>query len=81
MNGAREERNRPKLGPPTEELVKLSQADRDGAFGELYRRVAPAVYAWANLHIHRALRSTLDPEDLLQEVERLHVHESRHRRH
>jgi RNA polymerase sigma factor (sigma-70 family) len=37
-------------------------------FEELYADVAPALYAWAELRIRPALRSKLEPQDLLQEV-------------
>lgn len=33
-----------------------------------FEAVAPAVYAWACLHIRPSLRPRLDPDDLLQEV-------------
>ena len=54
--------------PTTQELVARSRVDREGAFADLYRRIAPAVYAWAALHVHAPLRATIDPEDVLQEV-------------
>jgi RNA polymerase sigma factor (sigma-70 family) len=38
------------------------------AFDEAYRRVAAALFAWSRLRIHGALRSRLDPEDLVQEI-------------
>ncbi|MFN0058670.1 MAG: RNA polymerase sigma factor [Planctomycetota bacterium] len=37
-------------------------------FGMRFAEVAPALYAWARLHIHAPLRRRLDPEDVLQEV-------------
>jgi len=61
-------RNRDQQPPTTEELFARSGADREGAFGDLYRRVAPAVYAWAALHLHAPLRAQIDPEDVLQEA-------------
>lgn len=54
--------------PTTEDLVARSGGDREGAFGDLYRRVAPAVFAWAALHLHAPLRAQIDPEDVLQEA-------------
>lgn len=35
---------------------------------ELFRRVAPSLYAWARLHIRGGLKQRLDAEDVLQEV-------------
>ena len=49
----------------------LARKVRDGdtePFSDLYARVAPGLYAWANLRIRPSLRSRIDPEDLLQEV-------------
>ena len=37
-------------------------------FVELYRAVAPALYAWAACNLHAPLRASIDPEDVLQEV-------------
>ena len=45
-----------------------SEDDAAQGFVELYRPVAPAIYAWARLHIHAPLRRRVDPEDILQEV-------------
>jgi RNA polymerase sigma factor (sigma-70 family) len=38
------------------------------AFSERWASVAPAVFAWASLHVRQPLRAGLDPEDVLQEV-------------
>jgi len=37
-------------------------------FAALYGRAAPALFAWAALHVGEPLRARLDPEDVLQEV-------------
>ena len=54
------------------ELTDLSARrgqDGDGeAYAVAYSRVAPALFAWADLRIRAPLRAHLDPEDLLQEV-------------
>lgn len=49
-------------------LVRRANNGDPASFHDLFRRVAPALYAWANLHIPAALRPRLDPDDLLQEV-------------
>ena len=53
--------------PPTQELVRRARDDSE-SFGDLYRRFAPAVFAWANARVHGGLRRRMDPEDLLQEI-------------
>lgn len=45
-----------------------SGAPSPEAFVREYEAAAPAIYAWARLHIHPPLRRRIDPEDLLQEV-------------
>lgn len=52
----------------TGSLAARSGDDPSGAFAGLYRRVAPALFAWASLHLHEPLRVVIDPEDVLQEV-------------
>ncbi len=50
---------------------KAPSAQDDAApsrFLALYEPVAPAIFAWARLHIHAPLRRRVDPEDILQEV-------------
>ena len=37
-------------------------------FVDLFTAAAPALFAWAGMRIHPALRSRLDPDDLVQEV-------------
>lgn len=44
--------------------MRPSPADFDG----LYRQVAPALFAWAELRIRPEMRSRVDPQDLVQEV-------------
>ena len=51
----------------TQYLARAARVDVD-QFGSLYERVAPAVFAWANLRIAKDLRASLGPEDLMQEV-------------
>lgn len=52
----------------TEYWVDAARRGDDGSFAELYRRVAPAISAWAELRIPPTLRSGLGPEDIVQEV-------------
>lgn len=50
---------------------RLARAAREGdaqRFGELYARIAPALFTWASLRIRPAMRGALDPEDVVQEV-------------
>ncbi|MCA8959868.1 MAG: sigma-70 family RNA polymerase sigma factor [Planctomycetes bacterium] len=42
--------------------------DRTVEFLAMYEPVAPAIFAWARLHVHPPLRRRVDPEDVLQEV-------------
>lgn len=42
--------------------------DTSPEFHEALEDAAPAIYAWARLHIHAPLRRKIDPEDILQEV-------------
>ncbi len=58
----------PRPEDATEDLVDRARADLEGGFADLYGRIAPAVYAWASLHLRDPLRRRLDPEDVLQEV-------------
>ncbi len=55
------------LDDPTTWLVREAKADR-ARFDELYRRIAPAVYAWASLKARPPLTRVLEPEDIVQEV-------------
>lgn len=52
----------------TAELARLAGAGDRARFGELYARVAPAVFAWSTLRIPDALHGQLDAEDVVQEV-------------
>jgi RNA polymerase sigma-70 factor (ECF subfamily) len=52
---------------PTGELARRALRQPDG-FGELYARLAPALYAWASLRLPRTLRSFVSPDDIVQEV-------------
>ncbi len=55
-------------GDETPGIVRAVRAGDRERFAELCGRIAPAVYAWAALRIPAALRSRLDPEDVVQEV-------------
>ncbi len=55
-------------GLPTDALAQRAQSGDRPSFDAAWSRVAPALHAWASLHIRPALRARLDPEDLLQEV-------------
>lgn len=55
-----------KAGDNTQDLARA--AGDGGSFGALYCRVAPALYAWAELRIGPALRARIDPDDLVQEI-------------
>lgn len=49
----------------------LARAAKDGAsepFAELYERIAPALYTWADIRIRPGVRAWLEPGDLVQEV-------------
>lgn len=54
--------------PATDVVAHRAIADLAGARDELFRRIGPAVYAWASIHLRGTLRTRFDPEDLLQEV-------------
>lgn len=54
-------------GPSTNALAG-SSGDSDESFALLYRRVAPALYAWAEIRMGRELRRFVAPEDFLQDV-------------
>lgn len=55
-------------GPSTQGLAVQMAAGEAQAFGQLYERVAPAVFGWAVLRIPAGLRARIDPEDVLHEV-------------
>ena len=52
----------------TSRLAGRLSRDRQQAFQQLYRRLAPSLYVWAVLRIPPGLKHRLDPEDLLQEI-------------
>lgn len=52
----------------TGEVRDVSAAEGDREFIDLYREAAPAIYAWARIHILPPLQRRIDPEDVLQEV-------------
>jgi RNA polymerase sigma-70 factor (ECF subfamily) len=64
----------PERGPePREELdtqglARAAKAGEEQRFGELYERIAPALYAWAALRIRPGMRGAVDPQDVVQEV-------------
>lgn len=67
MSGT-EESTDPEATPPTEGLVAGARRGDAEAFGTLYRRIAPAVFAWVSLRLPTELRGRLDPEDVIQEI-------------
>ncbi len=54
---------------PADTLALIQRARRGDveSFNQLYRDLAPALYAWASLHVHAELRPRIDPDDLVQE--------------
>ena len=58
----------PPGGDETRELARAARRGEEDRFAELYERIAPALFAWARLRIRPAMRSRVDPEDLVQEV-------------
>jgi RNA polymerase sigma-70 factor (ECF subfamily) len=52
----------------TPDLVLRAQSGDGARFAELYERIAPALYTWAEIRIRPELRALLDPADLVQEV-------------
>lgn len=59
--------------PPHDPTTTQGMADRarggDGdAFGALYERLAPAVFAWASLRTRGGARAATPPEDVVQET-------------
>jgi len=54
-----------------QETARLARQAREGgsdSFAVLYERIAPALYAWADIRIRPGVRAWLDPADLVQEV-------------
>ncbi len=58
----------PPPGDVTQALANRARENDRGAFGSLYERLAPAIYAWAALRIRPATRRNLAPEDVVQET-------------
>jgi RNA polymerase sigma factor (sigma-70 family) len=52
----------------TGELAAEAHAGDVARFGELYERIAPSLYTWAELRIRPELRRWIDPQDVVQEV-------------
>jgi RNA polymerase sigma-70 factor (ECF subfamily) len=52
----------------TRELARAAHAGDAARFGELYERIAPALYAWADIRIRPELKKWVDPQDVVQEV-------------
>lgn len=52
----------------TQRLARAAKAGDVNRFAELYERIAPALFTWASLRIRPAMRTALDPEDVVQEV-------------
>jgi RNA polymerase sigma factor (sigma-70 family) len=52
----------------TGELAAAAHAGDGQRFGELYERIAPSLYTWADLRIRPELRQWIDPQDVVQEV-------------
>ncbi|MCC6409872.1 MAG: sigma-70 family RNA polymerase sigma factor [Planctomycetes bacterium] len=53
---------------PTSDPAPSAQAGDGARFTELYERIAPALYTWAEVRIRPELRSFVDPQDVVQEV-------------
>ncbi len=52
----------------TERLARSAARGEAPPFAELYERIAPALYTWADLRIRPALRAWVEPGDIVQEV-------------
>jgi RNA polymerase sigma-70 factor (ECF subfamily) len=52
----------------TGELAAEAHAGDARRFGQLYERIAPSLYTWAELRIRPELRQWIDPQDVVQEV-------------
>jgi RNA polymerase sigma-70 factor (ECF subfamily) len=52
----------------TQELAARAHAGESERFGELYERIAPSLYTWAEIRIRPDLRQWVDPGDVVQEV-------------
>jgi len=54
--------------PVTSNLANQAKSGDVARFAQLYERVSPALFAWAELRIHRPMRAHVEPADLVQEV-------------
>ena len=52
----------------TRELARQAHSGDSARFAELYERIAPSLYTWAELRIRPELRQWVDPGDVVQEV-------------
>ena len=52
----------------TQRLARAAGAGDAARFGELYERLAPALYTWASLRIRPGVRGEVEPEDVVAEV-------------
>lgn len=52
----------------TRELALQAKIGDSARFAELYERIAPSLYTWADLRIRPELRQWIDPGDVVQEV-------------
>lgn len=52
----------------TPDPALVAQSGDGARFTELYERIAPALYTWAEVRIRPELRSFVDPQDIVQEV-------------
>ena len=52
----------------TQDLAARARAGDSDRFGQLYERIAPSLYTWAEIRIRRDLRQWIDPGDVVQEV-------------
>ena len=67
MNATERISDLPPITPPSRPPQGPGQ-DASDSFGDFYESMAPFLLAWAELRIPRALRSALEPEDLVQET-------------
>lgn len=61
-------RRRPERSETTSRLVRGAQQGATDDFAQLYRKIAPAIFAWANMRLHRTMRAHIEPEEFVQEV-------------
>lgn len=53
---------------PTDSLARVARGGDEASCDLLFRRIAPAIYAWARLNVRPPLRVRIDPDDVMQEV-------------